>query len=394
MKIVKLEAIPVRIPYKRVEASSLIARGGVADVLVKLTTEDGLVGWGECTRAADVPGIENAVRAMAVLVVGRSAWDKEAIQRDLAIHAVWAFQPMTANFAYAGIDMAMWDVCGKAIGQPLYRLLGGAMRDEVDYFYYTEWGTPAAMNRQGRDGRKRGYTCYYMKTGVDEKREETMLEALRDGIGPEGRIRIDTNQAWSMPDAIRILKRWHARYTIDFCEAPVRIDPVENHLDLMKQVDVPICVNEGLWREADAWRLIKSRAGHYLCFSQYWVGSLLRWHMLCHAAHLEGWLVCKHTHGEFGLTAAAGQHVMLAIPNACLGHQQTAQIMEDDILVERIPIIDKPRWGRIDQPGLGVTVDADKVAKYHDAYRRHGEFPTYVGKVVAPATPAREKKKC
>jgi L-alanine-DL-glutamate epimerase-like enolase superfamily enzyme len=385
MKIVKLEAIPVRIAYKHVESSSLIARGGVADVLVKLTTADGLVGWGECTRAADVPGIESAVKAMAPLIVGRSAWDKEAIQRDLAIHAVWAFQPMTANFAYAGIDMAMWDVCGKAMGQPLYRLLGGAMRDEVDYYYYTKWGTPAEMKRQGQDGRKRGYTCYYMKTGVDEKREEEMLEALRDGIGPEGRIRIDTNQAWSMPDAIRILKRWHARYVIDFCEAPVRIDPVENHLDLMKQVDVPLCVNEGLWREADAWRIIKSRAGHYLCFSQYWVGSLLRWHMLCHAAHLEGWLVCKHTHGEFGLTAAAGQHVMLAIPNACLGHQQTAQIMEDDILVERIPIIDKPRWGRIDKPGLGVTVDEDKVARYHADYRRHGEFPTYAGKVAAPA---------
>lgn len=60
MKVVKLEAIPVRIPYKRVEASSLIARGVVADVLVKVTTEDGIVGRGECTRAADVPGIEGA----------------------------------------------------------------------------------------------------------------------------------------------------------------------------------------------------------------------------------------------------------------------------------------------------------------------------------------------
>ena len=126
---------------------------------------------------------------------------------------------------------------------------------------------------------------------------------------------------------------------------------------------MPICVNEGLWREADAWRIIKSRCGHYLCFSQYWVGSLARWHMLCHAGHQEGWLVCKHTHGEFGLTAAAGQHIMLTIPNACLGHQQTAQMMEDDILTERIPIADGPRWGRIDGPGLGVEVDEDKVGE-------------------------------
>ena len=152
MKIVSLEAIPVRIPYKHVEASSVIARGGVADVLIKLTTDEGLVGWGECTRAADTPGIESAVRAMAPLVIGRDAWDKEAIHRDLAIKAVWAFQPMTGNFAYAGIDMALWDLTGKIAGQPLYKLLGGAMRDEVDYFYYLEWGTPRELERQGKDG--------------------------------------------------------------------------------------------------------------------------------------------------------------------------------------------------------------------------------------------------
>ena len=393
MKIVKLEAIPVRIPYKRVEASSLIARGGVCDVLVKVTTEDGLVGWGECTRAADTAGIESAVNVMAPLVVGRSAWDKEQIQRDLAIPALWAFQPMTGNFAYAGIDMALWDVCGKAAKQPLYRLFGGAVREEVDYFYYMEWGTPAEVARQGRDGRKRGYSCYYIKAGVDEKREEAMLEALRDGIGPEGRIRIDINQAWDRPTALRLLKRWHEKFTIDFAEAPVRIDPIENNLELMKVLDVPICVNEGLWREADAWRIIKSRCGHYLCFSQYWVGSLARWHMLCHAAHQEGWLVCKHTHGEYGLAAAAGQHIMLTIPNACMGHQQTAQLMEDDILSERIPIIDKPRWGRIEKPGLGVEVDEDKVAKYHADYRKHGEYRTYSDKLVVPVTAKAKSKR-
>jgi L-alanine-DL-glutamate epimerase-like enolase superfamily enzyme len=389
MRIVKLEAIPVRIPYKHVEASSLIARGGITDVLVKATTEDGIVGWGECTRAADVAGIESAVNAMAPLVLGRSAWDKERIQRDLAIPALWAFQPMTGNFAYAGIDMALWDACGKAVGQPLYRLFGGAVRDEVDYFYYLEWGTPAAMARQGRDGRKRGYTCFYMKVGVDEAREEAMLEALRDSIGPGCRIRIDANQAWDMPTALRLLKRWHARFVIDFVEAPVRIEPAENNLDLMKRMDVPICVNEGLGREADAWRVIKSRCGHYLCFSPFWVGSLARFHMFCHAAHQEGWLVCKHTHGEFGLAAAAGQHMMLTIPNATVGHQQTAQLMADDILTETIPIAKRARWGRIEKPGLGVDVDEDKVAKYHAAHRKLGGFPSYRPELVAGVRPRR-----
>jgi L-alanine-DL-glutamate epimerase-like enolase superfamily enzyme len=303
---------------------------------------------------------------------------------------------MTGNFAFAGIDMALWDLCGKACGQPLYRLFGGAMRENVDYFYYMEWGTPKEIERQAKEGVRKGYSAYYIKAGVDEKREEGMLEALRHAIGPAGLIRIDVNQAWTLPQAARILKHWHRKFVIDFVEAPVRIDPVENHLDLMRQVKAPICVNEGLWREADAWRIIKSRCGQYLCFSTYWVGSLSRWHMMCHAGHQEGWLVCKHTHGEFGLAAAAGQHILLTIPNACLGHQQTAQIMADDILVERIPIADGPLWGRIDKPGLGVTVDEDKVARYHADYRKLGDFPTYAGKAPvarpAKAVPTRRRR--
>ncbi|HLF22128.1 MAG TPA: mandelate racemase/muconate lactonizing enzyme family protein [Aestuariivirga sp.] len=385
MKVVKLEAITVRVPYKRVESSSLINRGGITDVIVKITADNGLVGWGECTRAADTAGIESAVKVMAPLVVGRDPWDKEAMHRDLAVHAVWAFQPMTGNFAFAGIDMALWDLCGKACGQPLYRMLGGAVRETVDYFYYMEWATPKEIAKQGADGVKRGYRAYYIKAGVDEKKEEAMLEALRGAIGQTGKIRIDVNQAWTMPQAVRLLTRWHERFDLDFVEAPVRIDPVENMHDLRRRVAVPFCVNEGLWREADAYRLIKSRCGDYLCYSQYWVGSIGRWHMLNQASHMEGWQVVKHTHGELGLTAAAGQHVMLAAPNAALGSQQTAQIMDDDILTEAIPIAAGPAWGRIDRPGLGVDVDEDKLMRFHESYRKHGEFPTYSGKVAAAA---------
>jgi L-alanine-DL-glutamate epimerase-like enolase superfamily enzyme len=384
MKVQKVEVITVRVPYKRVESSSLINRGGITDVIVKITADNGLVGWGECTRAADTAGIESAVRNMAPLIIGRSPWDKEAMHRDLGIYAVWAFQPMTGNFAFAGIDMALWDLCGKACGQPLYRMLGGAMRETVDYFYYMEWGTPKEIEQQCKDGVARGYQAYYIKVGVDERKEETMLEALRGAIGPEGKLRIDVNQAWTIPQATRLLKRWHQRYDIDFVEAPVPIDPVENMHDLRKRVDVPFCVNEGLWREADAYRIIKSRCGDYLCYSVYWVGSIGRWHALNQISHMEGWRVIKHTHGELGLTAAACQHVMLAAPNAALGSQQTSQVMEDDILTERIPIVDGPTWGRIERPGLGVDVDEDKLARFHESYLNFGEFPTYAGKVEVP----------
>src|SRR5580693_6224049 len=185
MKILKVETFTVRVPYKRVEASSLINRRGVTEVIVKLTADNGLVGWGESTRAADTAGIESAVKAMAPLVIGRNPWDKEAIHRDLGVFAVWAFQPMTGNFAFAGIDMAMWDLCGKECGQPLYRLFGGAMREEVDYFYYLSQGSPEHVTRECSDGVRRGYTCFYLKVGIDVAAETEMLAAVRSTIGPE-----------------------------------------------------------------------------------------------------------------------------------------------------------------------------------------------------------------
>jgi L-alanine-DL-glutamate epimerase-like enolase superfamily enzyme len=68
---------------------------------------------------------------------------------------------------------------------------------------------------------------------------------------------------------------------------------------------------------------------------------------------------------------------MLTLPNACDGHQQTAQFMADDILAEPLPIASGPRWGASDAPGLGVDVDEQKLARYHQDFLDHGDFPPY-----------------
>ena len=85
--------------------------------------------------------------------------------------------------------------------------------------------------------------------------------------------------------------------------------------------------------------------------------------------------MCKHTWGELGVYAAAMQHVLLAVPNAVEGNQQTAQMMAGDVLAEPIPIATGPTWGVIDRPGLGVRVDPEAVDAGHEAYLEHGEFP-------------------
>ena len=207
MRIEQIEIWPVRVPYTHAELSSLVAREGVTDVIVRLTADNGLHGWGECTRAADAAGIACALAAMRPIVQGRDPFDMEAILRDVFIAGAWQFQPMTGNFAFAGIDMALWDLCAKACGQPLYRLFGGAVRERVDYFCYLNWGPPEAVAEQCRDGVERGYTVFYLKVGVDAAAEEAMLAAIRRTIGPHRKIRIDANQAWTVPEATRLAHR-------------------------------------------------------------------------------------------------------------------------------------------------------------------------------------------
>lgn len=377
MKIVKLEAFPINIAYKRVEKSALIYREGVSDVIVKITADNGLVGWGEACMNCEASGIEKAVLAATPFVIGRCPWDTEAIAKDYFIKGGWQFQPMTGNFAFAGVDMALWDLCGKESGQPIYKFFGGLVNDTVDYMYYLLWGAPEDVAKQCRDGKSKGYNAYYFKVGVDTAREEELLEVIRSELGPTAKLRIDVNQAWTVPYAIATINRWHDKFDLDFVEAPVPVEPIDLTLEVKARIKASIAVNEGLWRFSDAVRIINARAGDYLTFSPYWVGSLRRFHTALQLAHHAGQLVNKHSHGEFGIAAAACQHLMLTAPNPTLGNQQTAQMMADDILVERIPIMDGPTWGVLDKPGLGVEVDEDKLNRFREDFQRNGEYPPY-----------------
>lgn len=378
MKITGMETFIVNVPYTHDEVSSRIIRGGVTAVVVKLIADNGLVGWGEsCGNIADAASIEQAVQTAKPFVIGSDPWQRQAAARDFYKRSTWDLRMPSANFAFAGIDHALWDICGKECGQPLYRLFGGALRDQVNYFYYLSRGTVDEIQRQATEGFARGYTVFYLKVGLDRRAEEEMLRALRDVIGSDCLIRIDANTAWSVNESIRILRDWDRKFGIDFCEAPVPHDLTDSMSEVRSRVPCAISANEGLVREVDVIRTIRSRCADVLCFSPYWVGSLSRFLALSYLAHHEGLQVCKHTHGELGIAAAAVHHAMLCIPNAVTGNQQTATMMSGDILTAPLPIREGPNWGPIEAPGLGIEVDEEKVAVYHEAYLRDGQFLPY-----------------
>ena len=124
-------------------------------------------------------------------------------------------------------------------------------------------------------------------------------------------------------------------------------------------------------------RQMLGRTADVYCFSPYFSGSMAQFHRLCWFAHHQGLQICRHTHGELGITAQACHHLLLTLPNVVDGNQQTAHMMTDDIVADTIPITHGPNWGEPDKPGIGVDIDESKLARYHELYEKQGQFPPY-----------------
>src|SRR5262245_16067525 len=279
MKITKLEFIPVSIAYTHREVSSLVNRDGVTDVVIRAHADNGLIGWGESCSGANVESVLAALQGMAPFVLGRSPWESELIRAELWHRGIWSWRQHTASFAYAGIDMALWDICGKACGQPLYNLFGGKVRDGANYFYYLARASREELVQQCREGMNHGFHIFYLKVGLDIEAELDMVRCVRETVGDRAKIRLDANCAWKVNETVRNLARLD-EYRIDFIEQPVAPDPVTNMREVRARTPVAICANEGLWTAEEAYRQITRRTADVYCFSSYWVGSLSQFQRL------------------------------------------------------------------------------------------------------------------
>ena len=375
MRVASWSLTNANIAYHHRELSSQVSRDGVTAGVLRLETDDGLVGWGESCAGADMESVNDALRAMMPFVLGGDPWRAEAMRRDAWHRGLWQFREGTANFAWAAIDMALADICGQAAGVPVHALLGGALRDSVDYFWYLSGYDVEDLVAQARQGVAKGYGTFYLKVGLDDRADVERVMAIRDAVG-DARIRVDANGAWSLSQARRVLAALSPAH-LDFVEQPVRQVPRDLLGDLRRFVDVPVCANEGLWSEEQARDRIEARIADVYCFSPFWVGSLRTFQRLGFLAHEHGAQVCKHTHGELGIAATASHHVMLTLPGVVLGNQQTRAHMNGDILSQPIPIVDGPTWGVPTAPGLGVAIDEEFLGAAADAYARDGQFWPY-----------------
>ena len=217
MKITEVRAIPLSIPVRPLVPDSSWRAGIGKQILVRVTTDDGIVGWGECFAYGAPLAVCNVVdEALAAIVIGQDPTRIEFLtdQMHRAL-MIWGRRGL-AMFAVSGIELALWDIAGKARGVPAYQLLGGLCRPRARaYASLLRYQTPDEVRRACAAMLALGYGAIKLhQTDVES------VAAARETAGPHVDLMLDTNCPWTVEETIRIGRRLEA-YDLRWLEEPV-----------------------------------------------------------------------------------------------------------------------------------------------------------------------------
>ncbi|MCA9173460.1 MAG: mandelate racemase/muconate lactonizing enzyme family protein [Planctomycetales bacterium] len=335
-------------PYRSHLRSSSTTRSAIA----RVDTDTGLTGWGECNVnfLAGVSG--DGMQADAQWLVGRDP--SNLAQFHLTC-------PLESRLKSA-LELALWDLRGKAAGQSVSQLLGGVIRDRVEL--------AACMGIQSyeRAGElatwyvEQGFGTLKTKAGADMEEDLAMVRGVRDAVGDRLKLRIDPNCAYSREQAAELARRLEP-YRLEYLEQPLTAEPLSDAAWLRAQTQTPIALNESVVGPDTAFRILQAEAAQFLLPDTHIAGGIwpcvqIGW--ICEAAGVPCIMHCGH---DLGPKTAAMVHVAAACPAYSLANDTTYYGLEDDILVERLTI----EQGRIavpTAPGLGIEVDPVRLERY------------------------------
>ena len=370
MKITSVETIPVRVPI-RPDLAIRSGRGGVHDkspfLLVKVHTDEGLVGLGEASCTPRWSGEDQVTAAhfidayFAPALVGRNPTLVEETSR--------AVFPLVAGNAFtkAAIEMALWDLAGKAAGKPVYELLGGKIRESVMTKWSISGSPPAEAAEIARRAKERGFRAMKVKVGLGVEGDVARVAAVREAVGPDVKLGVDANGGWIDPaTAIAAVDRLRAM-KVAFVEQPVWAGDPEEMAAVRRSAGVPIIADESIYSLADARQL--ARAGACDVFSIYIgkSGGIGPARDVADFAMGQRIACTIGSNLELGVGAAAMLHLAVAhrgiTPDVYPCDIIGPLYYEDDILATPLAL----GGGRAvpnDRPGLGVELDEAKVERY------------------------------
>ena len=351
--------------------------------LVRVETEDGLVGHGEAKAAVGSAGSNAALvtcieQELAPLIQGEDArdisrlWDVmyNGSRAHFAIARGHAFPILgrrgLAVAGLAGIDIALWDILGKSLGVPVWRLLGGRRQARMPAYASGGWAPADRIAAELRSFIERGdFTAVMMRVGAGDgtlAHSIARVRAARDGLGDAIDIMCDAHGTWTVAEAKRFCREV-AACNVGWLEEPVSADDKRGQAEIRAATDIPIASGESEFTRFDFRDLIELRAVDILQPDLSIAGGIteaLRIEALASAHQLR---FAPHLWGG-ALTFAAGLHVAaVASSGFILEYSLGANPMLHELAHEGFPVVD----GYVEipeRPGLGVTIDEDFVARH------------------------------
>ena len=337
-------------------------------VLVKVTTAGGLVGWGESHHARAPSTIAKLVETtLKMLVVGEDAanvqgiWQKIYV-KQLASHGLGA----GAAMAMSGIDMALWDIRGKATGWPLYKLLGGIARPIPAYAGGISLGfqDPASLVEEARLHVAAGYKALKLRLGDNPKDDLARVEAIRKSFGDDLVILSDANTGYTLADARAVMPGLDAN-KVAWLEEPFPAHDYRSYHEAKAFGRVPLAAGENHYTRFEFSRLIEERAVTILQPDLSKTGGITEFMKI--AAMASAYKLPLHPHTSMtGLNMAASIHVLAALdhPGYFEGDVSINNLFRDVLVSEPYRVDSDGCVRPLEGPGLGLEVDENFLLRH------------------------------
>jgi L-alanine-DL-glutamate epimerase-like enolase superfamily enzyme len=380
MKITALDTYFLSAPLPQAVRTSTSTISRVSELIVRLTTDAGLVGIGEAHGPFLSQGGAEAMRAVkqileriTPLVVGQDPFGAERIWQDLfaltytSVRGIptLAQQRRQLVTAISAIDIALWDLMGKATGRPVVALLGGALRSRVPAyvtgFYYRDGERPDDLRREADLYLEHGYRTLKVKVaGLSPEADAERVGVIRKAVGSNVEIMIDANQGWDLPSAVRAAKLCEP-HGIFWLEDPMPWYDERHALRRLKQeVDIPIAAGETEFTPFGLRTMVAEGLVDYLIIDSTWAGGLTVWRKAAVMTELYQIPLAAHHDPQIHVHAVAASPTGFILESFA---DSTRDPLWFELFRERPKIVDG-YMAVPEVPGLGLELRQDTLEKY------------------------------
>jgi D-galactarolactone cycloisomerase len=390
IRITKVEAISLFVPIKeKIEAPIAIPHAaeltdiifkGYRTTLVRIHTDCGISGVGECIVRLTPTATRDIIRDLAPLLIGKNPLDREALW-ELLFGAMMNRGHNRGFFveAVSGIDIALWDLAGKVLGLPLYRLLGGCHQSRLrTYASSLRFRSFEVVAAQAREWKERGFHAMKIKVGrnpADFEPDLELVRVIRDAVGDDVTLMVDANCAYAddIATALEVGRKLQDMGVYWF-EEPISPENVDGYRHLADRLDMRIAAGEADFMRFGAAEFLRHRAIDVIQPNLARVGGITearRIAALSHAFHVP---YAPHTGSCSAVLLAATLRFAAALPNFLIYEYMQSDWSKNEPNPLRHKLLRQPAEvyedGHMlvdDRPGIGVELDEDVVDKYRIA---------------------------